>query len=90
MSQHAFPKGPLERPERRSIAHQHQYFRWMFGVQSQCYCVVMQTCDKCRGTMVPERAVDLDAGLAITVYACLNCGRRKMVDPEPRPLTSRR
>ncbi len=36
-----------------------------------------------------ERAVDLDAGLAITVYACLNCGRRKAAEPEPRPLTAR-
>ncbi|MBH0188435.1 MAG: hypothetical protein HP493_06155 [Nitrospira sp.] len=37
----------------------------------------MKTCDKCHGAMLPERAVDLDAGLAITVFACLNCGRRK-------------
>jgi len=49
----------------------------------------MKTCDKCRGTMLPERAVDLDAGLAITVFACLNCGRRKAADQEPRPLTAR-
>ena len=49
----------------------------------------MHTCDKCRGTMLPERAVDLDAGLAITVLACLNCGRRKVADAEPRPITSR-
>jgi len=39
--------------------------------------------------MLPERAVDLDAGLAITVFACLNCGRRKAADQEPRPLTAR-
>jgi len=49
----------------------------------------MYTCDKCRGAMLPERAVDLDAGLAITVLACLNCGRRKVTDPEPRPITAR-
>jgi len=49
----------------------------------------MKTCDKCKGTMMLERAVDLDAGLAITVYACLNCGRRKAAEPEPRPLTAR-
>jgi DNA-directed RNA polymerase subunit M/transcription elongation factor TFIIS len=49
----------------------------------------MHTCDKCKGTMLLERAVDMDAGLAITVFACLNCGRRKAVDSEPRPLTAR-
>ena len=30
-----------------------------------------------------------ETGLAITVYACLNCGRRKPAEPEPRPLTAR-
>ncbi len=49
----------------------------------------MTICDKCRGAMLPERAVDLNAGLAITVYACLNCGRRKTADQEPRPITAR-
>jgi hypothetical protein len=49
----------------------------------------MKTCDKCHGAMLPERAVDLDAGLAITVFACLNCGRRKSADQEPRPITAR-
>ena len=49
----------------------------------------MKTCDKCHGAMLLERAVDLDAGLAITVFACLNCGRRKAADQEPRPITAR-
>lgn len=49
----------------------------------------MEICDKCKGAMLLERAVDLDAGLAITVFACLNCGRRKAAEPEPRPLVSR-
>jgi len=49
----------------------------------------MTICDKCRGAMLPERAVDLNAGLAITVFACLNCGRRKSADQEPRPITAR-
>ena len=49
----------------------------------------MMTCDKCRGAMLPERAVDLNAGLAITVFACLNCGRRKSAGQEPRPITAR-
>jgi len=39
--------------------------------------------------MLPERAVDLNAGLAITVFACLNCGRRKSAGQEPRPITAR-
>ncbi|MEW6543864.1 MAG: hypothetical protein AB1411_09675 [Nitrospirota bacterium] len=39
--------------------------------------------------MLLERAVDLDAGLAITVFACLNCGRRKAAENQPRPLTAR-
>ena len=51
--------------------------------------LAMKTCDKCHGAMLPERAVDLDAGLAITVFACLNCGRRKAADQEPRPITAR-
>ena len=54
-----------------------------------CYSGAMKACDKCKGTLIMERAVDLDAGLAITVYACLNCGRRKPAEPEPRPLTAR-
>ena len=49
----------------------------------------METYDKCKGAMLLERAVDLVAGLAITVFACLNCGRRKAAEPEPRPLVSR-
>ncbi len=54
-----------------------------------CYCMRMKACDKCKGTLRLERAVDLDAGLAIIVYACLNCGRRKPAEAEPRPLTAR-
>ncbi len=49
----------------------------------------MITCDKCRGTMVVERAVDLDTGLTLAYFACLNCGRRKPAEAEPRPLTAR-
>ena len=54
-----------------------------------CYSGNMKACDKCKGTLRLERAVDLEAGLAITVYACLNCGRRKPAESEPRPLTAR-
>ena len=57
--------------------------------RDECYGECMKTCDKCQGTMLLERAVDLNAGLVITVLACLNCGRRKAVETEPRPLTAR-
>lgn len=50
----------------------------------------MRTCDKCAGTMRLERAVDMDAGLVITVFACLNCGRRQAAEAEPRPMTASR
>jgi hypothetical protein len=40
--------------------------------------------------MFLERAVDLNAGLAIAVFVCLNCGRRRDAEPEPRPLTAAR
>lgn len=50
---------------------------------------MMNTCDKCKGTMLLERAVDMDAGLVINVYACLNCGRRKSAEQEPRPITTK-
>lgn len=49
----------------------------------------MKTCDKCSGTMMVERAVDLDTGLSMAFFACLNCGRRKAAEAEPRPLTAR-
>lgn len=52
-------------------------------------CHAMKTCDKCQGSMLIERAVDLNAGLAITVFACLNCGRRQAAEREPRPITAR-
>lgn len=61
----------------------------MVRLQGACYSTSMKACDKCKGTLMLERAVDLDAGLAITVYACLNCGRRKPAEAEPRPLTAR-
>ncbi len=52
--------------------------------------MMMTVCDKCRGTIRLERAVDMDAGLVITFYACVNCGRRKAAEPEPKPMTARR
>jgi hypothetical protein len=48
----------------------------------------MKICDKCKGMMRTERAVDLESGIAMNFYACLNCGRRKPADMGPRPLTA--
>ena len=33
----------------------------------------MKICEKCQGSMVVERAVDLEVGLSILYFACLNC-----------------
>mgnify|MGYP003950085393 CR=1 FL=1 len=64
-------------------------FRLIAPHYTACYAENMNTCDKCQGTMLYERAVDLNAGLVITVLACLNCGRRRPVEQQPRPITAR-
>jgi len=46
----------------------------------------MWVCNKCQGSMIVERAVDLELGLSILLYACLNCGRRTPAEKQPRPL----
>lgn len=46
----------------------------------------MRKCEKCQGSMVLERAVDLELGLAIYFFACLNCGKRISAEQHPRPL----
>ena len=46
----------------------------------------MKICEKCQGSMVLERAVDLEVGLSILYFACLNCGKRLQAEKEPRPL----
>jgi len=46
----------------------------------------MKICEKCQGSMVTERAVDLEVGLSILYFACLNCGKRIQAEKEPRPL----
>ncbi len=38
--------------------------------------------------MVLERAIDLEVGLSILYFACLNCGKRIQAECEPRPLVS--
>lgn len=62
----------------------------METVARGCYLDPMTRCDKCKGSMFLERAVDLNAGLAIAVFVCLNCGRRRDAESEPRPLTAAR
>ncbi len=46
----------------------------------------MWVCNKCQGSMFVERAVDLELGLSILLYACVNCGRRTPAESKPRPL----
>lgn len=46
----------------------------------------MKICEKCQGAMVVERAVDLEVGLSLLYFACLNCGKRIQAEKEPRPL----
>lgn len=46
----------------------------------------MKICEKCQGSMVVERAVDLEVGLSLLYFACLNCGKRIQAEKEPRPL----
>jgi hypothetical protein len=45
-------------------------------------------CDKCQGTVRIERCVDLNSGLAISIFVCFNCGKRKPADKEPHPITA--
>lgn len=46
----------------------------------------MKICEKCQGSMVVERAVDLEVGLSILYFACLNCGKRIQAEMNPQPL----
>ncbi len=46
----------------------------------------MKICEKCQGSMVLERAVDLEVGLSLLYFACLNCGKRIQAEREPKPL----
>ena len=83
------PKGSRLLDRREPFALVGRDFRPIALLRYGCYGGGMKTCDKCQGTMFLERAVDLNAGLVITVLACLNCGRRKAVETEPRPLIAR-
>lgn len=46
----------------------------------------MKICEKCQGSMIVERAVDMEVGLAIHLYVCLNCGKRVSAEKDPQPL----
>ncbi len=46
----------------------------------------MRSCEKCEGTMTLDREVDMEAGMALMVFVCINCGRRKQAEQAPNPL----
>jgi len=47
---------------------------------------VDHVCEKCQGTLVLDREVDLLIGM--TWCVCINCGRRTKVEKEPKPMTA--
>jgi DNA-directed RNA polymerase subunit M/transcription elongation factor TFIIS len=46
----------------------------------------MHTCEKCQGSMLLDREVDMESGMSLLVLVCINCGRRKQAEPAPIPL----
>ena len=44
-------------------------------------------CEKCQGTLVQDREVDLLTGMVLNVNLCINCGRRTSLGQDPRPLS---
>jgi DNA-directed RNA polymerase subunit M/transcription elongation factor TFIIS len=46
----------------------------------------MQSCEKCQGSMLLDREIDMESGLSLLVYLCINCGRRKQAERSPIPL----
>jgi transcription elongation factor Elf1 len=46
----------------------------------------MYTCEKCQGSMLLDREVDMESGMSLLVLVCINCGRRKQAEPAPIPL----
>lgn len=46
----------------------------------------MRNCEKCDGTMTLDREVDMEAGMALMVFVCINCGRRQQAEPKANPL----
>jgi hypothetical protein len=45
-------------------------------------------CWKCEGTLRLERAIDMQCGVSILLYACFNCGRRWHAGDKARPVTA--
>ena len=43
----------------------------------------MRVCEKCEGTMLLDREVDMEAGMTLMVFLCINCGRRKQAEQTP-------
>ena len=46
-------------------------------------------CEKCQGTLSPDREVDLLTGMSLVVYRCINCGHRTRLENEPRFLSGK-
>lgn len=46
----------------------------------------MYPCEKCQGSMLLDREVDMESGLSLLVLVCINCGRRKQAERSPLPL----
>ncbi len=46
----------------------------------------MYPCEKCHGSMLLDREVDMESGLSLLVLVCINCGRRKQAERTPLPL----
>ncbi len=46
----------------------------------------MHTCEKCQGSMLLDREVDMESGMSLLVLVCINCGRRKQAERAPVPL----
>jgi uncharacterized protein with PIN domain len=48
----------------------------------------LMRCQKCKGGLRAETAIDLVAGVVILQYVCFNCGRRFYPEKETRPLSA--
>jgi len=56
--------------------------RWRNATRS----LRMYPCEKCQGSMLLDREVDMESGLSLLVLVCINCGRRKQAERTPLPL----
>jgi hypothetical protein len=46
----------------------------------------MHRCEKCQGTMLLDREIDMESGMSLLVLWCINCGLRKQAERAPIPL----